>query len=286
MARKTYYIGSQGPFFYDDDQLTADGQETQNALFTEGHVVTQGVPTQPDHTIRLEDIEGAISSDIFTTAGQLLVAVGPGAFTVVPPPSESGLVLTADLTLSQRMKWAEPTGGSGGDGGGTGGGAGIFVGAKGYRDGQSIPSGVFTKIEFSSALFDEGGMYDGDRLIAPYNGKYIIVGNVSFTSYNADNWLVGSICVNGGLPYPFMSYDPNTIQTPVFTGVVVLDLEKDDYVQLFVRQNSGVSKDIQNTSLTMVMLAGIALSGGESLSEVVGGYVIDNPPPEPFVVQL
>jgi hypothetical protein len=286
MARKTFYIGSQGPYLYDEGAPTADGKEVQAAFTTEGHLVSKAVPTQLDHAVRLEDIEGAISANTFTQAGQLLVALGSGAFTTVPPPNSDDLVLTSDLSLPSRMKWAEPPAGGGGDGGGTGGGAGIFIGAKGFVNGQTIPSGVFTKVEFSEARFDEGGLYDGDRLIAPFDGKYIIVGNVGFSSYNSDDWLVGSICVNGGLPYPFMSTNPNTVQTPVFTGVVVLELKEGDYVQLFVRQNSGVSKNLRDTSLTMVMLMGAGGLGASLEATFFGGSLETPDPEEPIILEL
>jgi hypothetical protein len=61
MAEQKIYIGSLGPFLYDDDVLIddVDGDfigEDYAALTTGGQMLVEGAPTNPNHVIRLQDL--------------------------------------------------------------------------------------------------------------------------------------------------------------------------------------------------------------------------------------
>lgn len=107
MARKTYYIGSQGPFFYDEGESLPndDNGKTQMAFITEGQMRVEGPPTQPSQTVRLEDIEGALSVNMFTEKAQLLVSTAPESVIPLTPPQEEGLVLISDEESVGGIKW-------------------------------------------------------------------------------------------------------------------------------------------------------------------------------------
>ena len=70
MAEKEYYIGSLGPFFYDDaedieDALDPDDSglfpsEKRRALATEGQILVKGTPASDDEVMRLKDIKDLI----------------------------------------------------------------------------------------------------------------------------------------------------------------------------------------------------------------------------------
>lgn len=178
MARKTYYIGSQGPFFYDEGEPTPDGAEEQNALSTEGQMKVEGTPTQPNQTVRLEDIEGAISADVFTEAGQLIVSAGEGAFTIIPAPEEDGFVLTADSELPEGVGWTESTGG----GGIVAGFSGAIVES---TQSQVLPPTVSgpASIHFQEVKVNSGDYISQDgayRFHVSEDGQYLL--NIRFTT--------------------------------------------------------------------------------------------------------
>ena len=60
MAKKKVWIGSVGPYVYDDVNTYADAVG-QVGLRTEGKMLSEGVPTNPDDVIRLSDIGGAVT---------------------------------------------------------------------------------------------------------------------------------------------------------------------------------------------------------------------------------
>lgn len=56
MARKKYYIGSRGPFFYEDTSQFQDG--TFHQIYSEGPI-RAGAPISGSDVLRLDDIGGA-----------------------------------------------------------------------------------------------------------------------------------------------------------------------------------------------------------------------------------
>lgn len=71
MATRKLYIGSHGPFLYDDESPIDDPDgdfsgETVNTVMTDGPVKTTHTPTDPEDMIRLEDLNRYLNAQ---TAG-------------------------------------------------------------------------------------------------------------------------------------------------------------------------------------------------------------------------
>ena len=78
MARQKIYIGSVGPFLYDDadpvhDQDGDFAGEDFSALITGGQLIVEGSPTNPLHLVRLQDLVNMlVPTFIDVTAGRAL----------------------------------------------------------------------------------------------------------------------------------------------------------------------------------------------------------------------
>ena len=78
MARQKIYIGSVGPFLYDDadpvhDQDGDFAGEDFSALITGGQLIVEGSPTNPLHLVRLQDLANMlVPTFIDVTAGRAL----------------------------------------------------------------------------------------------------------------------------------------------------------------------------------------------------------------------
>jgi hypothetical protein len=64
VALRKFYVGTHGPYYYDDADLVDDPDgdfpaETRHAVLTDGPMKVEGVPVDGDHVLRLDDIPGA-----------------------------------------------------------------------------------------------------------------------------------------------------------------------------------------------------------------------------------
>lgn len=81
MAEKKVYIGSVGPFLYDDADLIDDvdgdfAGENYTALTTDGQMLIEGAPINLNHIVRLQDlINMLIPTFVDVTAGRALNTV-------------------------------------------------------------------------------------------------------------------------------------------------------------------------------------------------------------------
>lgn len=81
MATQKIYIGSVGPFLYDDtDPINdVDGDfagEDRCALITSGQLLIEGVPTNPNHIVRFQDLASMLTPTfVDITAGRALNTV-------------------------------------------------------------------------------------------------------------------------------------------------------------------------------------------------------------------
>ncbi len=66
MARKKYWVGSQGPYFYDDtdDVHDPDGAitEKQSGIVSEGVIKSLEAPVANEDVVRLDDLDGDITN--------------------------------------------------------------------------------------------------------------------------------------------------------------------------------------------------------------------------------
>ena len=63
MADRKYYVGSHGPYYYDDADPIDDPDgdflgETRHGLSVQGQILVETGPTQPEHAIRQGDMPG------------------------------------------------------------------------------------------------------------------------------------------------------------------------------------------------------------------------------------
>ena len=81
MARRKIYIGSVGPFLYDDDAPIHDQDgdfagEDFAGVVTDGQLLVEGSPTNPLHLVRLQDLTNMlVPTFIDVTAGRALNAI-------------------------------------------------------------------------------------------------------------------------------------------------------------------------------------------------------------------
>lgn len=104
MAEQKFYIGSHGPYFYDDaddiDDIDGDfSGDTRESLSTTGQIKVETTPTLSNHLMRKSDVETLFSAAEILT--KLLTVDG------------SGSGLDADLLDGQEGSYYLPSGASG-----------------------------------------------------------------------------------------------------------------------------------------------------------------------------
>lgn len=104
----------------------------------------------------------------------------------------------------------------------------------------SIATGTMTKVPINLADFDKSGALDAvnNRFIAQENGPYRISATINWTNGNGVKLL--SYRLNGG-PDNYIGVIPSADR--VFAGTT-LDLKARDYIEIWARQDSGVSASI------------------------------------------
>jgi hypothetical protein len=119
-----------------------------------------------------------------------------------------------------------------------------FTGARVRRDAAlSINSGVNTAVEFDTVLFDQGDLFDTDnstRLTARTGGWYAMGFNVAFAA-NGTGVRAAFIQTSTGA-LPVFSQIPGTAGgLAILAGAGVWQLERGDYIELYLGQDSGGS---------------------------------------------
>ncbi|MCM8900626.1 glycoside hydrolase family 55 protein [Caldicoprobacter algeriensis] len=121
---------------------------------------------------------------------------------------------------------------------------------------QSIPHDTVTKLTLPTTIFDYGMLHDvaNSRLVIKEGGRYLIIGSVQF--YNNGTGLRDArIYVNGSLLH-ISRMQAVAADAPTHVIVTTLaKLERDDYVELFVKQTSGAALTIPNAGLAGPILA-------------------------------
>lgn len=122
------------------------------------------------------------------------------------------------------------------------------IGARVYNNSnQTIPNGVATALTFNSTLFDTDQMHNPlgpvpGRLIAVTKGKYVVTANVGFYGDANGTRLVG-IKLNG--TYVAMHTWAGFAGDSNFASVTAtVSMAVNDYVEVFVYQNSGAGLDV------------------------------------------
>tara|TARA_S200002703_G_scaffold91837_1_gene79325 strand:+ start:480 stop:1043 length:564 start_codon:yes stop_codon:yes gene_type:complete len=114
---------------------------------------------------------------------------------------------------------------------------------------QSIASGTQTKVNFSTEFFDTDSKYDNSsmRFTPTVAGKYLITAGLSFATTGDGNYVIIFIYKNGSELLKNINRSPSTADNGVvITGLV--DLDADDYVEIFAKQNTGSNQNIQGSN--------------------------------------
>ena len=112
--------------------------------------------------------------------------------------------------------------------------------------GQTISNNTNTKVTFETELFDSDGKYDASssRFTPNVVGKYLVTGVVSMTNHASGAYcqirprkngseIFNELRVNQG------SGDSDTSVKSTF----MVELDADDYLEIFVRHNGGSTED-------------------------------------------
>lgn len=83
MALKKLYIGTVGPFLYDDTDLIDDEDgdfagETHKGIVTDGQLIVEKAPTDPNHVMRKTDEYNPGGSDTDITVVTVIQVGGAG----------------------------------------------------------------------------------------------------------------------------------------------------------------------------------------------------------------
>ena len=112
---------------------------------------------------------------------------------------------------------------------------------------QSIASGGYVAISFNSEIFDVGGCCDlvanPTRITCVQAGYYAIFGNVSFTAHATGRRIV-AVKYNGGSYIAIVDLPNNGAYATKLCVSTLYQLAVDDYIELFVYQNSGGGLDV------------------------------------------
>ena len=125
----------------------------------------------------------------------------------------------------------------------------IFSANKNETNQTGVVTNVFTKVTFTTERFDIEGAYDApnSKYIAPFDGKFWFFTHVKWLATADQDNLVIRFYFNGSPSGP----NGVTVNTGASgTGVAStygfgwIELSKDDYVEVYVRQTSGSDKII------------------------------------------
>jgi hypothetical protein len=120
------------------------------------------------------------------------------------------------------------------------------------NSGQSIQSGSYFIINFDIKEFDIYNTVTSGtnwRFIAPITGKYLVSTYIMFSSYNSDSNLDLSIFKNS-IAYNSLSNKNglSTYSNRDLSGVTIIDLNAQDYINIQVFQTSGSNKTLYSNS--------------------------------------
>lgn len=145
------------------------------------------------------------------------------------------------LTVSGGVPtWATPSAGTA-----------SYVGVSAYKSaGQSISANTWTAVTFDTEDFDTNSFHDNttntSRFTIPAGraGKYEVSGAISWAASNAGTFRLVAIYKNGSVVNQLVQFagtNDGTIQ-PI---ACVYDLVATDYLEVYVRQNTGGNLDVQ-----------------------------------------
>ena len=176
------------------------------------------------------------TSDEITTGTETAKAIAPDQLKASSPTfaniTDSGLTASQMVYTDANKKLISKT----------------FDKARAYRNAaQSIPTGTFTKIAINTTTFDPSGIVDttNNSIKPTKTGYYQVNGQVAFQSISGNLFCL--LYINGS------AYSRgNRMEANGWSAVTISDIiyfnGSTDYVELWVYQNSGASKDLDAVS--------------------------------------
>lgn len=224
--------------------IAALGQDIDTALVdlkggTTGQVLSKASGTDLDFTWVAQDDSNAIQNAIVDAKGDLIAATAadtPARLAV----GTNGYVLTADSAEATGLKWAAPAGGA------------TLVGCQLTKSAsQALSNATATAITFNGETWDTDGFHDNatnnTRITIPAGkaGKYNFSSRVDIEGMNGNVYVL--IKKNGSVwEYPVvMNASGSTSFNTNFTFSFLIELTVADYIELFLYQASGSSKNCQ-----------------------------------------
>ena len=118
---------------------------------------------------------------------------------------------------------------------------------------QSISNSTATKVQFDSEIFDSDGTYDNSsnyRFTPAVAGKYHVTAKVNYADANADDKFEDVyIYKNGSQAHVHRTRTVGSTGRDKSTEVnAIVDLDADDYLEVFTQHNSGSSVNINGGS--------------------------------------
>jgi hypothetical protein len=208
---------------------------------TSGQVLAKNSNTDMDFVWVTTDDTNAIQNAIVDAKGDLIAATAadtPARLAV----GTNGQVLTVDSTQATGLKWAAAAGGA------------TLVGCRLTKSGsQSIANGTETAVTFDGESWDTNTFHDNasnnTRITIPagYTGKYQLSGEIDLAG------LTGAVYVlikkNGSvLTYTVVMNASSAAFNTNFTFYQLLDLTAADYVEMFLYQGGGSSKNLNTAT--------------------------------------
>ncbi|MEM5875577.1 MAG: hypothetical protein QXX45_03355 [Candidatus Aenigmatarchaeota archaeon] len=118
---------------------------------------------------------------------------------------------------------------------------------------QTANNSTATKVQFDTEIFDNGNNYDNStnyRFIAPYNGVYFFYASICFQSASSPFSAWFGFYKNGSylyIPLQSIHYSYQNLQAST-----LINLNANDYIEVYVNQFSGGSKTIHNDTTTNI----------------------------------
>jgi len=115
---------------------------------------------------------------------------------------------------------------------------------------QTIPNSTYTLAQFNTELWDSNNTFDTTtyKFTVPSGGagKYVFSSRIKFSGLDIGEWSESVLYINGSVSYrtQFTDYSSATDYQVIASGTVTLNLSENDYVQLYVFQNEGASRDL------------------------------------------
>ena len=190
--------------------------------------VTSAIQTQIDSKI---GSASAISPTLIDAKGDLIV--GSAADTAARlAVGTNNYVLTADSSATNGVKWAAVA-------------AGGFVGCSVYKSSQqTLTNNAETALTFDTENFDTSAFHstttNNSRMTIPSGkaGYYLVVTTVSFGNSSTPARAV-TLRKNGAEHAYLQQIQPVSNGGSITNGTYILNLAENDYIEIYVRQESG-----------------------------------------------